>query len=748
MTWFADRRLAEHALVAPDAVALVDSARTLSWAELDGLASSIASSVAGAGIAPGERVALVGPAGAMDAAAVLGILRAGAVVAPVPAGLTARETETALAVLAPALVLRLADPAPAAEPFEAPGPGPLPDRDPEAPAVVVLTSGTTGRPKGVVLSSRAMAASADAWMAALPPATGWAMPLGLGHVAGLGILWRAIRDRVPVRIVPGRDPLLLLAAVHGAWPVVSHVSLVTAQLARALDEARGTPPPSSLHAVLLGGGPIPPELVTRALRAGWPVIPTYGLSETGSGATALATEDAWDVPWSAGPPLPGVHVALADEDGTGVGEIVIEATSRFSGYLGESAGDGAGAGVDGGRTPADAPFRTGDLGRLDRAGRLTIVDRRADRIVRGGENVSPAEVEAALATHPAILEACVVGAPDPLMGHVPVAAIVLREGAADPGDAALAAHVRGLLAKFKIPTRFARLDVLPRTATGKLRREAVRALLAGERAGELARPGGDAIGWRVTGDGPRAIILLHGTLSTAAQLDRLAAALAEPGDVTVHALDRRGSGSSRLGTPRPLDITTHIDDLVAYLDVRGIGRADLVGVSFGGVLALETAARRPDRVRAVVAYEPPYGLLADDAGIAWFRRVAADTALAHADRGSAAAAETFLRHVAGDAAWERLPARARAFLEAEGDGALADAGLTGLDPDGLAGITAPVAMLTGGASDAFYAPLADALASRIPGARRGTLDGLTHTSPITQPGAVAPVVRACLEPAP
>ncbi|HYO44081.1 MAG TPA: alpha/beta fold hydrolase [Candidatus Limnocylindrales bacterium] len=734
MTWFADRRLAEHARATPDEPALVDGDRTLTWATLDGLASSVAASVAGAGVVPGERVALLGPADAVDCAAILGILRAGAVVAPVPAGLTARETAIALDVLAPALVLRLGDVVPAGTPFEPASPG----RDPEAPAVVVLTSGTTGRPRGVVLSSRAMAASAEAWMAALPPATGWAMPLGLGHVAGLGILWRAMRDRVPVRIVPGHDPLLLLAALHGTRPGVSHVSLVAAQLARALDEARGVPPPSSLRAALLGGGPIPPELVTRALRAGWPVIPTYGLSETASGATALATEDAWDLPGSAGAPLPGVHLALADEDETGVGEIVLQATSRFSGYLGEDDGDG-------GRAPVDAPFRTGDLGRLDRQGRLAIVDRRVDRIVRGGENVSPAEIEAVLATHPAIAEACVVGVPDAVMGHVPAAAIVLRDGAEDPGDAALTAHVRALLAKFKIPARFARLDVLPRTPGGKLRREAVRALLAGERAGELARPGGDAIGWRVTGDGPRTIILLHGTLSTAAQLDRLAAALAEPGDVTVHALDRRGSGSSRLATPRPLDMAVHVADVCAYLDARGIDRADLVGVSFGGVLALELAARRPDRVRAIVAYEPPYGLLADEAGIAWFQRVAADTAAAHAERGSAAAAATFLRHVAGDAAWERLPSRARVFLEAEGDGALADTGLTGLDADGLARIEAPVTIITGGASAAFYVPLADALAGRIRGARRDTLEGLTHTAPITQPGAIAPAVRAALE---
>ena len=115
--------------------------------------------------------------------------------------------------------------------------------------------------------------------------------------------------------------------------------------------------------------------------------------------------------------------------------------------------------------------------------------------------------------------------------------------------------------------------------------------------------------------------------------------------------------------------------------------------------------------------------------------------------GPAAAAETFLRAVAGDAAWDRLPDRARSFLAREGDGALADAGLTGLDPDGLARITAPVAILTGAASEPFYAPIADELARRIPGARRQALEGARHTSPIIEPTPVAAAIRACLEPA-
>jgi o-succinylbenzoate---CoA ligase len=778
VTWFADRLVADHARTLGREPAVIDGARVLGWRELDALASEVAATLAVRGVAAGDRVAVVGPTGAVGAASILGILRSGAVAAPVPGGLTAREQATALEVLAPALVLRAGDlptlepgaaseqglaaergiasePGTASEPTAAsepgtasergltaePGTASVPtaasERDPEAPAVVVLTSGTTGRPKGVVLSSRALAASADAWIAALPPSTGWVMPLGLAHVAGLGILWRAIRARVPVRFVAAADPLRLLAAIHGT-PSMSHVSLVPMQLARALDEARGAPPPLTLRAALVGGGPIPAALVSRALRGGWPVVPTYGLSETASGATALPTDEAWDLPGSAGRPLPGVRIDIVDPGPDGVGEIVVETEARFSGYLGQ--GDAA-------ATPGE-PVRTGDLGRVDTRGRLSVVDRRIDRIVRGGENVDPAEVESVLLTHPAVADAAVVGVPDPYRGQVPVAAVVLRDGGADLADGVLAAHARASLAGFKVPSRFVRLDALPRTDGGKLRREAVRALLAGEPAGELTRPGGDAIGWRVTGSGTRSLVLLHGTLSNAAQLGRLAGALAEPGAVTVHALDRRGSGSSRLVAPRPLDVSVHVADLIAYLDARGIQRADIVGVSFGGVIALETAARHPERVRAVVAYEPPYGALADRELLAWFRRLAADTAAAHATRGPAAAAETFLRAVAGEAAWARLPARARGYLEAEGDGALVDACLEGLAPDGLARITAPVAILTGSASEPFYAPLADALAARIPGARRDTLEGLTHTTPITQPGAVAPTILACLEPDP
>ena len=735
MTWSAPDVVRLHADAAPGGRALADVDRTWTWRDLSIGASVVAGWLAGRGVRAGDRVALAMPASPAAIAVLLGILRARAVVAVVPAGLTARETDEALGVIEPALVVGDGDidmGGSARLDLAADDTGASTELDPEAAAVVVLTSGTTGRPKAVVLSSRAMAASADAWLAVLPPATGWAMPLGIGHVAGLGIVWRAIRQRVPIHLVSPNDPAALLAVLERE-PAVSHVSLVPGQLVRLLDAGGDAAPPPAVRAVLLGGGAIPEALVVRAIRAGWPVVPTYGLSEMGSGVTALPVEEAADAPATAGRPLPGVELTIVDPGADGVGEILVSGPSRSSGYLDEPVHDP--------RTPVE----TGDLGRLDEAGRLLVVDRRMDRIVRGGENIAPIEVEAVLVSHPSIAAAAVVGRPDDTWGQVPVAAIVLEPGATDPGDEALAALARASLAGFKVPAAWTRLDVLPRTTGGKLRRDTIRDLMAGSAAGELARPGGDAIGWRVSGSGDRPVLLLHGTLSTAAQLDRLARALAAPGDITVHAIDRRGSGSSRLSDPRPLDIAVHVADLVAYLDARKIDRASIVGVSFGGVVALETAARRPGRVDAVVAYEPPYGALADPETLAWFRRLAADTASAHALRGRGAAAQTFLRAVAGDAAWDRLPDRARSFLEHEGDGALADAGLTGLDPDGLGAIDARVTVVTGAESDAFYAPLADALAARVPGARREALPGMTHPSPITEPAAFAAAVRTFLE---
>jgi pimeloyl-ACP methyl ester carboxylesterase len=325
-----------------------------------------------------------------------------------------------------------------------------------------------------------------------------------------------------------------------------------------------------------------------------------------------------------------------------------------------------------------------------------------------------------LASHPAIEDVGVAGRADPAWGAVPVAGIVLRPGVPDPDDQALRAWCRELLAPAKVPASFVRLAALPRTPSGKLRRRELR---------ETLTP---------------LVVLLHATLSTGRQLVPLARALGAPGDLRLVAPDRLGSGTRRLDPPREVGVAEHVADLAALLDAEGVERAIVVGHSFGGLVALEAAARLPERVAAVVAYEPPYAPLADPAVRPYFAVVARETRDAMERDGGAGAARAFLERVAGPGTWDAMPERARAFLAAEGGGAVADAGMAGLDPDGLARIGCPVTILTGSASEPFYAPIADRLATRITGARRVELAGLRHTAPITDAARIAHAVRAAL----
>ncbi|MCU0482807.1 MAG: alpha/beta fold hydrolase [Chloroflexi bacterium] len=746
-----------HAASQPAAVAVRDGAGEHSWADLDGAADAAAAGMVAWGIGLGDRVALLVEPSAEAIACLVGVARAGAVAVPLGTRLTRREVGLALAETAPAMLVR--DPGraatadghgvPARTPAEiaerataasaatagrapaagsstgdghaAAGSRPAVPSRPGAHAVAILTSGTSGRPKAALLSHAALAASARAWTSALPPATGWLLCLGLDHVAGLGVAWRAIGAGVPLTIVAPFDPAAVLAALTDAPGPPSHLSLVPVQLARLLDvaaaSARGAVPPGrrggvppGLRAVALGGAPIPADLVARALAGGWPVIPTYGLTEGGSGVTALAADEAALHPGSAGRPLPGVRVRVSATGADGVGAIEVRTPAVFGGYLGRPAETAA-------AFTADGWLRTGDLGRLDGDGRLSVVDRREDLIVCGGENVYPAEVEEVLVAQPAIIEAGVVARPDPTWGTVPVAGLVLRPDVADPGDESFRTWCRERLSPPKVPAVFARLEALPRTGSGKLRRRALRDRLV------------------------PAVVLLHATLSTGRQLGALARELAAPGDLRVLAPDRRGSGTRRLDDPRPVSIDEHLADLAALLDAEGIERAILVGHSFGGALAIEAAARLPDRVAGVVAYEPPYGPLAEPDVRVAFADLARATAESFAAGGPGAAAAVFVDGVGGPGSWDALPDRTRAFLVREGAGALADAGLTGLRPEGLAAISCPVTILLGTASEPFYRPIAAALAARVRGARRVDLAGLRHTAPITDPVAIAAAVR-------
>lgn len=516
---------------------------------------------------------------------------------------------------------------------------------------------------------------------------------------------------------------------------------MAAQLARLLES--GSEPPPGLRAVLLGGGPIPEALVARAAAAGWPVLGSYGMTETASGIAAATPSQAAKIPWSAGRAMTGVELRIADPAKDGLGEILVRGPMVFDGYDGDPASTASALDRAGW-------LHTGDIGSLDAEGRLTVAGRRDDIIISGGENVAPAEVEGVLAAHPSIADAAVTAAMDERWGSVPVALVVFRVGMHETPDT-LASFVREHLASFKVPARFVEVATIPRNANGKMLRSSLSALItaAGRPPSQvgtirIVADDGQHLAIRAL-DGPGGapeLLLLHATLSTSGQLRRIALRLRDAARTLL--IDRRGSGGSVMETPGPVSIARHTADIAAALDAAGMSRPVIFGHSFGALVALEFAARYPDRVSAVIAYEPPYGAVADPVMRSMIGRVGEAVEAAFAAGGPARAAEVFVRAVAGNANWDRLTPPQRALLEAEGSGALADASMPGLDPDGLARIACPVVLVTGGVSDAFYAPIAEALAAVIPGATRVTLPGLRHTAPITDPATFATLIRTSL----
>ncbi len=249
-------------------------------------------------------------------------------------------------------------------------------------------------------------------------------------------------------------------------------------------------------------------------------------------------------------------------------------------------------------------------------------------------------------------------------------------------------------------------------------------------------------------DGDLVAVLLHATLSTSEQLLPLARRLTARFRVVL--IDRRGTADSPMRDPAPVPVARHVADVIAVLDALDVDRAVVVGHSFGGVVALRVAAEHPDRVAAVVAWEPPYLAVADERLRTGMAAMADAVASEFASGGAQAAAHRFLDAVSGAGAWDALHPRQRESIARQGGGALADVAMRGLTTDGLERISATTTIATGAASDAFYAPIADALAERIgPLAARVDLPDLGHMAPITDVATIAELVlRFAAAPAP
>lgn len=419
----------------------------------------------GAAGARGERLAIVGRPDLDAVVSLLAAMERGVPVVLLHPRWTPAERARALALARPRLVLDTEHPDAAPSAGDE-GHGARGDVHGDRALAIVFTSGTSGEPRAAVLSRRAFLAAAHASAAVLGWREGdaWLCAMPLAHVGGLSIVVRALVARRAIVLgEPGPfEPQRFVAALAARRATLA--SVVPTMLARVVE--RHLRPPSSLRAVLVGGAACPPGVLEGACALGWPLRTTYGLTEA-CAQVATAREDVVDASAGSGPPLPGVEVRIRAEDE----RILVRSPSLMDGWL---RADGT----------LERPFDedgfydTGDDGRLDARGNLHVLGRRTDLVVTGGENVRPAEVEAALEAIPGVRAACVFGVPDPTWGAV-VAAAVVTEPGGGPTDVEIARALRDRLAPFKVPRRIERVPALVTAASGKLDRAATASLALG-----------------------------------------------------------------------------------------------------------------------------------------------------------------------------------------------------------------------------------------------------------------------------
>ena len=485
----------------PDRPAIVFRDRRLTYRELEATAGVVAGLLRGAGIAAGDRVVLMSPTVPEFGVGYLGILTAGATVVPLNPLFKAEEVryvledsgaaamvglEASLPLLRAARaglgrgcpILSLDGPAGGEAgdmSFSEAAPAGLPvsaaAAAAEQVAVCLYTSGTTGRPKGALLSHANLIANVqsfrtvlhvseeDVFLAALP----------LFHAYGATVLFLEPLSMGATIVVEPRfvPEAVLRALVQHRVTLFAGVPSMYAVLAAGPRPAGDI---SSLRLCISGGAPLP-VAVAEAFEAkyGVPIYEGYGPTEC---APVLTVNPPFGTRklGSVGPPIPQVELRIVDDHGNTlppgeVGEIVARGPNVMQGYLNRPAETAA--------VLRDGWYHTGDLGRVDEDGYYYIVDRKTDLILVGGLNVYPREVELVLTGHPAVAEAAVVGVPDAIRGEAPKAFVILRNGeCVAPQD--LLQWCRQRLANYKVPRSIALVEDLPRTVTGKILKTAIR----------------------------------------------------------------------------------------------------------------------------------------------------------------------------------------------------------------------------------------------------------------------------------
>ncbi len=494
--------LTKREMLSPHKEAVVDGTRRLSYLQLNRRVNQLTRALAGLGLAPGERIGLLAYNCLEYVEVIMAAAKLGLILVPLnwrlaPAELAfiLGDSQTGALIYDPELaelaggikaemdfehllVLgdRAQDGALAYDELLAAQadnePNVVGDVGPDSPHIIMYTAGTTGRPKGAVLSQQASFynalnlqlamdfTSADRDLLALP----------MFHIGGIGlftlpmlyvggtvVIQKSFEPAQTLQLIKDEDITLFFG--------VPAIFLMLAQqpgfAASGLDRVR---------LVMSGGAPLPVSLVESYSEAGITLQQGFGMSEAAPSIATLDRELALAKAGSIGKPVFHLEVKIADEQGQElprgeVGELIMRGPNIMAGYWNRP------------RATAEAMsggwFHSGDLARMDADGDLYIVDRKKDMFISGGENVYPAEVENAIFELPQVAEAAVIGVPDAKWGEVGRAVVVLKEGQ-EAGTEVIIAHLKGRLAKYKIPKQVVFTDALPRNAAGKVLKNVLR----------------------------------------------------------------------------------------------------------------------------------------------------------------------------------------------------------------------------------------------------------------------------------
>ncbi len=507
--------LERRALRDSEAPALMSDGVQLNYRELHNWAVAVDAALSDAGIGSGDRVAVLSRNSAASIALYFGVARRGAILCNANIRLEGTELAPIIEDCAPALIIAPPEFAETAADLAKRfgiaqrwtiGEGSFPESprgrvnelgsdlvaaaglmngqapvSSDQPLLLVYTSGTTGRPRGAVLSHAGLYWAAASMVAShdYRPTDVCLIPVPMFHVGGMSSATFFPLLGACAIVPPAWEAGVILRTIETER--VNHFFAVATMLRSLIEHPDfGARDLSSLRFIMAGGAPVPIELIKAYSERGIPVLHTYGSTETAGPATVVDPKHHLTKGHSAGLPYFHTDIRIVGDDGAlmgadGIGEIQVRAPHLIMGYWRDPKATA--------EAFTEGWLRTGDIGCLDAEGYLYVKDRKKNVIISGGENIFPAEVEAVLIQHPSIADVAVIARPDPAWGEVPYAILVLSEGATRLSLQDIETFCTGRLARFKVPKAIKHTDrPLPRNATGKLLRHVLQKSVNGEPA--------------------------------------------------------------------------------------------------------------------------------------------------------------------------------------------------------------------------------------------------------------------------